>query len=148
MKIFNKQAPGNFNVEERYEAGIVLQGQEVKAIKLGHADLTGSYVKLLGSEAYLINSRIFPYEYARAQGYQETRTRKLLLHRKELLKLRGKLSEGKHTLVGLSLYDTKTGLIKVEIGLARGKKKHEREKDVRRRELDLQGAREFKEQNY
>jgi SsrA-binding protein len=148
MRIFNKNAPNQFNIEEKIEAGIVLQGQEVKAIKLGHADLTGSYVKLLGSEAYLINSRIFPYEYARAQGYQETRTRKLLLHRKELLKLRGKLSEGKHTLVGLSLYDTKTGLIKVEIGLARGKKKHEREKDVRRRELDLQGAREFKEQNY
>jgi SsrA-binding protein len=148
MRIFNKNVPNQFNIEEKIEAGIVLQGQEVKAIKLGHADLTGSYVKLLGSEAYLINSRIFPYEYARAQGYQETRTRKLLLHRKELLKLRGKLSEGKHTLVGLSLYDTKTGLIKVEIGLARGKKKHEREKDVRRRELDLQGAREFKEQNY
>lgn len=148
MRIFNKQAPVQFSIEEKYEAGIVLQGQEVKAIKLGHADLTGSYVKLLGSEAYLINSRIFPYEYARAHNYQETRTRKLLLHRKELLKLKSKLAEGKYTLIGISLYDTKTGLIKIEIGLARGKKKYGREKEVRRRELDLQSEREFKEQNY
>lgn len=148
MRIFNKNAPGQFSIEEKFECGIVLQGQEVKAVKLGHADLTGSYVKILGSEAYLINARIFPYEYARTEGYQETRTRKLLLHKKELLRLKGKLAEGKYTLVGLSLYETKTGLIKVEIGLARGKKKHEREKDIRRRELDLQQEREFKEENY
>lgn len=145
MRIFNKQAPTQFAIEEKYEAGIVLQGQEVKAVKLGHADLTGSYVKILGSEAFLINARIFPYEFARTDGYQETRSRKLLLHKKELLKIKGKLSEGKHTLVGLSLYDTKTGLIKVEVGLAKGKKSHQREKDVKRRELDLQEEREFKE---
>lgn len=148
MKIYNKQAPGNFSIDEKYEAGIVLQGQEVKAVKLGHADLAGSYVKILGSEAYLINAKIFPYEFARTEGYQETRTRKLLLHKKELLKLKSKLAEGKYTLVGLSLYDTKTGLIKAEIGLSRGKKQHEREKDMRRRELDLQQAREFKEETY
>lgn len=148
MRILNKKAPTRFTIEEKIEAGIVLQGQEVKAVKLGHADLTGSYVKILGSEAYLINARIFPYQFARTEGYQETRTRKLLLHKKELLKLKTKLAEGKYTLVGLSMYETKTGLIKVEIGLSRGKKKHEREKDVRRRELELQKEREFKEEKY
>ena len=148
MRIFNKQAPTKFAVEEKLEAGIVLLGQEVKAVKLGHADLTGSYVKILGSEAYLINARIFPYEFARTEGYQETRTRKLLLHKRELLKLKTKLSEGKHALVGLALYETKSGLIKVEIGLAKGKKAHEREKDVRKRELEQQEEREFKERNY
>ncbi len=135
MRIQNKQAPTKFAVEEKLEAGIVLQGQEVKAVKLGHADLTGAYVKILGAEAYLINARIFPYEFARTEGYQETRSRKLLLHKKELLKLKNKLSEGKHTLVGLSMYETKSGLIKVEIGLAKGKKKPDIRRDLKQKDL-------------
>lgn len=144
MKIFNKRLPSQFNIEQKFEAGIVLQGQEVKAVKLGHADLTGSYVKILGSEAYLINARIYPYEYARTEGYQETRSRKLLLHKKELLRLKGKLSEGKYTLVGISLFENKTGLIKVEIGLAKGKKKQDRRSDSRQAALDREAEREFK----
>lgn len=147
MRIHNKQAPRDFAVEQKIEAGIVLQGQEVKAVKLGHADLTGSYVKILGSEAFLINARIFPYEFARTEGYQETRTRKLLLHKNELMKLRSKLAEGKHTLVGLSMYETKSGLIKVEIGLARGKKSYMREKDLKQRAIKRDLDREFKEEN-
>lgn len=144
MRVFNKQAPAQFSVEEKIEAGIVLQGQEVKAVKLGHADLTGSYVKLLGSEAFLINARIFPYEFARTDGYQETRSRKLLLHKKEILRLRSKLSEGKHTLVGLSLYETKSGLIKVEIGVARGKKKADRKLELKERDLVREAEQEIK----
>lgn len=147
MRIGNKQAPVSFNVEQKYEAGIVLLGQEVKAVKLGHADLTGSYVKIIGSEAYLVNARVYPYEYARTAGYDEKRTRKLLLHKKELLSLKSKLSLGKHTLVGISLYD-KGGLIKAEIGLSKGKKKGEHEKDLRRRVLDRDQAREFKEEKF
>ncbi len=144
MKIFNKQAPTQFSVEEKIEAGIVLQGQEVKAVKGGHADLTGSYVKILGSEAYLINARIFPYQFARTEGYQETRTRKLLLHKKELLRLKTRLAEGKHALVGISLYD-KNGLVKVEIGLAKGKKKQDRRKDLKQRDLQREAEIEIKE---
>lgn len=144
MKIFNKQAPTQFNIEEKIEAGIVLQGQEVKAVKLGHADLTGSYVKIIGAEAYLVNARIFPYQFARTEGYQETRTRKLLLHKKELLKIKNKLAEGKHTLVGLSLYDTKTGLVKVEIGLAKGKKKQDKRRDLKQRDLQREAEIEIK----
>lgn len=148
MRIHNKHVSREFTVEQKYEAGIVLQGQEVKAVKLGHADLTGSYVKILGSEAFLINARIFPYEFARTDGYLETRTRKLLLHKSELLKMKTKLGEGKHTLVGLALYETKSGLVKVEVGLARGKKSHEREKDVKQRIIQRDLDREFKEENY
>lgn len=144
MRIYNKQAPTNFNVEEKFEAGIVLQGQEVKAVKLGHADLTGSYVKLLGSEAHLINARIFPYAFARTDGYQETRTRKLLLHKKELLRIKTKLAEGKHTLVGLALYETKTGLIKVEIGLAKGKKKQDKRAELKQKDLIREAEQEVK----
>lgn len=144
MRISNKQAPVNFNVEEKFEAGIVLQGQEVKAVKLGHADLTGSYVKLLGNEAFLINARIFPYAFARTDGYQETRTRKLLLHKNEILKLRNKLAEGKHTLVGLGMYETKTGLIKIQIGLAKGKQKQDKRADLRRKDLIREAEQEVK----
>ena len=75
MKIQNKTAPNKFNIEEKYEAGIELLGSEVKAIRLGHADLASSYVKIMSGEAYLINAKIFPYQYARVEGYQEDRTR-------------------------------------------------------------------------
>lgn len=146
MRIVNKTAPRDFVVEKTFEAGIVLLGQEVKAVKLGHADLTGSYVKILGQEAFLVNARIFPYAFARTEGYQETRTRKLLLHKRELLTLKNKLSEGKHTLVGLSIYETKSGLIKVEIGLAKGKKQVDKKRDLKDR--DLQREAEIELKNY
>lgn len=143
MRIQNKQAPTHFSIDEKFEAGIVLLGQEVKAVKLGHADLTGSYVKIIGAEAYLVNARVFPYQFARTEGYQETRTRKLLLHKKELLRLKTKLAEGKHTLIGLSLYDKK-GLIKVEIGLARGKKQADKKRDLKDRDLLREAEQEIK----
>lgn len=146
MRIVNKTAPRDFAVEQKIEAGIVLLGQEVKAVKLGHADLTGSYVKVIGSEAFLINARIFPYAFARTEGYQETRTRKLLLHRKQLMEFKNKLAEGKHTLVGLALYATKSGLIKVEIGMARGKKQADKKRDLKDR--DLQREAEIELKNY
>lgn len=146
MRIVNKTAPRDFAVEQKIEAGIVLLGQEVKAVKLGHADLTGSYVKVIGGEAFLVNARIFPYAFARTEGYQETRTRKLLLHKKQLLSLKNKLSEGKHTMVGLALYETKSGLIKVEIGLAKGKKQADKKRDLKDR--DLQREAEIELKNY
>ena len=88
MKIFNKTAPQKFKIEEKFEAGIELLGSEVKAIRLGHADLSGSYVKLMSGQAYLINTKIFPYKFSRIENYQEDRTRRLLLHKKELLSLK------------------------------------------------------------
>ncbi|MFI5265263.1 MAG: SsrA-binding protein SmpB [Candidatus Levyibacteriota bacterium] len=144
MRIVNKTAPRDFAVEQKFEAGVVLLGQEVKAVKLGHADLTGSYVKVIGLEAYLVNARIFPYAFARTEGYQETRTRKLLLHKKQLLELKNKLAEGKHTLVGLALYATKSGLIKVEIGLAKGKKQADKRLDLKKRTLEREAEIELK----
>lgn len=144
MRVFNKNAPRDFAVEQKFEAGIVLLGQEVKAVKLGHADLTGSYVKILGSDAFLINARIFPYAFARTDGYQETRSRKLLLHKNEVLKLKNKLSEGKHTLIGISLYDKK-GLIKAEIGLAKGKQKQDKRRDLKEKDIQRDTDREIKQ---
>ncbi len=143
MKIYNKTAPNRFKIDEKYEAGIQLLGSEVKAIRLGHVDLSGSYVKLMSGEAYLINSKIFPYQYSRKEGYQEDRTRKLLLHKKELLTLKNKLDTGKFTLAPLSLY-LKNGHFKLEIGLARGKREFERRKDLKQQAIERDREKELK----
>ncbi|MBI3070107.1 MAG: SsrA-binding protein, partial [Candidatus Levybacteria bacterium] len=90
MKITNKRAFYDYRLLDRFEAGINLIGSEVKAVRLGHADLTGSHVRILGSEAYLLNAKIFPYQYARPEGYDEKRTRKLLLHKSEIIALKSK----------------------------------------------------------
>ena len=133
MKITNKNL-SSFSPEEYFEAGIVLLGSEVKAFKLGHADLAGSYVKIMGTEAYLVNAKIFPYTNARVENYDEARTRKLLLHKKELLSLKTKLAQGKFTLIPTSMY-VKNNMIKLNIALSRGKKEYEKRADIKKRDF-------------
>lgn len=133
MKIINKRAFYDYQLLERFEAGINLNGAEVKAIRLGHADLKGSFVKIIGSEAYLVNAKIFPYQYARPEGFGETRTRKLLLHKKEIIALRSKLEGSGLTIVPVSLYTTRN-LIKVELALAKGKKKYDKKEAIKKRD--------------
>src|SRR3989344_586903 len=108
MKITNKRAFFDYQILERIEAGINLYGAEVKAVRLGHADLTGSHVRIMGSEAYLINAKIFPYQYSRPENYDEQRTRKLLLHKKEIIALKSKTEGQNLALVPVSLYTTKS----------------------------------------
>lgn len=132
MKIFNKKATYDYTILERFEAGINLTGAEVKSIKGGHAKLEGSFVRIIGSEAYLVNAQIFPYIYARPEGYDPKRTRKLLLHKAELIRLKSKLDGANLTLIPLSWY-TRGPLVKLEVGLARGKKQYEK-REVKRRE--------------
>jgi len=143
MKIYNKTAPQKFKIEEKYEAGIQLLGSEVKAIRLGHVDLSGSYVKLMSGEAFLINAKIFPYQYSRKEGYQEDRTRKLLLHKKELLTLKNKLDTGKYTIAPLSLY-LRNGHFKLEIALAKGKREYERRRDLKQQAIERDREKELK----
>ncbi len=143
MRIVNKTAPSRFNIEEKYEAGIELLGSEVKAIRLGHMDITSSYIKIISGQAYLVNGKIFPYKFSRIEGYQEDRTRRLLLHKKELLTLKNKLETGKYTLVPLSVY-LKHGIFKIEVGLAKGKKDYEKDKDSKRRAIERARSREEK----
>ncbi len=135
MKIYNKRANFDYELHEHFEAGIHLHGAEVKAVKLGHADLTGSHVRILGSEAYLVNAQIFPYKYARPENYDERRTRKLLLHKKEIMALRSKMDGQNLTLVPISLYTTHN-LIKLELALGKGKKKYEKKEAKKRKDLD------------
>ena len=143
MRIVNKQVNLK-DIQEKIEAGVVLLGSEVKAIRLGHADLNGSYVKIIGSEAYLINAKIFPYKFSRTDNYDERRTRKLLLHKKEILSLKSRLDQGNFSLVPTSLY-IKNGNIKLEIVLGRGQKAYEKRKDSKRRVLDRVAQRELKQ---
>lgn len=142
MKIFNKRARFDYEIKETMEAGIHLVGAEVKAIRLGHADLTGSHVRIMGSEVYLINASIFPYQYARPESYDERRSRKLLLHKKQILALKAKMDGQNLTIVPLSLYTTGT-LIKLEIALAKGKKQYEKKAAKRQKDLDREMEQEY-----
>jgi SsrA-binding protein len=135
MKIVNRRAFHDYDILDRYEAGINLMGAEVKAIRQEHVDLNGSFVKITGSEVYLINAKIFPYEYSRPEAYDSKRTRKLLLHKKQIVSLKSKI-EGKNlTIVPISMY-TSHALIKVEIALAKARKKFEKKNLLKQQAID------------
>ena len=134
MKITNKRAFFDYEIKDTVEAGINLYGAEVKAIRMGHVDLTGSHVRIMGTEAYLINAKILPYKYSRPEGYNETRTRKLLLHKKEIISLKSKLDGEKLSLIAVSLYQ-KHGFIKVELGLGKGKKQYDKREATKKKDL-------------
>lgn len=144
VRIFNKTAPRNFNIVEKLVAGIVLLGSEVKALREGHADLNSAYVKIVSGEAMLINAKIFPYKFSRIENYQEDRSRKLLMHKKEIQALKSKLETGNYTLVPTVIFLNK-GKFKLEIALAKGKKEYEKRKDSKRAALDRVQERELKE---
>lgn len=134
MKIANRRALFDYQISEKFEAGVNLYGAEVKAVKGGHADLTGSFVKIIGSEAYLINAKIFPYQYARPEGYDEKRTRKLLLHKREIVSLKSKIEGANLAIVPLSLYEKKN-FIKLELGIGHGKKKFEKRQAIKKKDM-------------
>jgi SsrA-binding protein len=136
--IQNKKAFHDFFIEDRYEAGIVLQGWEVKAIRAGRANLKEAYITIRDGELYLFGSHISPLTAASTHVLAEpTRTRKLLLHAAEINKLIGKVQRAGYTLMPLDMH-YKGGRIKLEIGLAKGKKEH----DKRATEKEREGKRE------
>lgn len=135
MKILNRKAHFDYELSDRFEAGINLYGSEVKAVKLGNADLSGSFVKIIGSEAYIVNSKIFPYKYAQIEGYDEGRTRKLLLHKNEILTIKSKADGEGLAVVPVSMYTTSKGLIKVELAFGKGKKKWDKREAIKKREI-------------
>lgn len=132
----NKRASFDYEILERFEAGIVLTGQEVKSIKTGHISLAGAFVTLKGNEAWLTNAHVSPYKMAGAlPNYEPTRPRKLLLHKQELSSLYGKIKQKGLTLVPIRVY-TKGNKIKLEFGIGRGKKKYEKRDLIKKREVD------------
>ena len=128
----NRQARHNYFIDETYEAGLVLLGSEVKSLRDGKANLVDSYAQIRRGEAFLINAHISPYAGANQFNHEPTRTRKLLLHAREIERLTGKTKERGLTLIPLKLY-FKDGRAKVELGLARGKKLYDKRDTLRRK---------------
>lgn len=140
----NKQARFNYEVLSSYTAGIVLLGHEVKSVRSGHINLKGSFATFKGSELYLGNAHISAYKYAgKLPNYEPERSRKLLLSKKEINKLLGKLQQTGLTLVPLKVY-TSGKFIKVEVGLCKGRKKADKRDLLKKRDLDKQVRQELK----
>jgi SsrA-binding protein len=130
----NRKARHDYSIEETYEAGLVLTGGEVKSLREGRANLKDSYARIDKGEAILLNAHISNYEPAHYFNVDPTRTRKLLMHKKEILRLMGRVQEQGLTLVPLRLY-FKKGRAKVELALARGKKVYDKRATIREREV-------------
>ncbi|MBT4121314.1 MAG: SsrA-binding protein SmpB [Candidatus Magasanikbacteria bacterium] len=141
----NKKARFDYEILETYEAGLVLEGQEVKSIRNGNISMKGAFVSFHGEDAFLTNTHVSKYKFAgNVTDYDPERSRKLLLKRKEIDYLRGKSQEKGLTIVPLSVY-TKGRHIKVSIGIGRGKKKHDKRDTIKRRELKRELDRKMKE---
>lgn len=131
----NKKAWHDYSIEDTIEAGLVLAGHEVKSVKTGQATLTGAYVTIRAGEGWLRNAYIGKYKQAsNLEAHDESRERKLLLHRKEITRLQNISKEKGLTLIPLELY-TKKGRVKLKIGLARGKKMYDKREAIKKKEL-------------
>lgn len=140
MRIFNKRAKFDYKLLDKHEGGIVLLGGEVKAARRGRVDLSRSYAKVIDGEVYLINASI-PIE--GKKDYNPSRTRKLLLHKKEVVAIDSKTKAKKLTLVPTKMY-TKGRLIKVEIALAKAKRKFEKKEAIKKKDLEREMAQTLK----
>ena len=130
----NRKARHDYHIEEKFEAGLVLLGSEVKSIREGRANLRDSFARVTGDEMFVENMHIAPYSHGGAFNHEPLRARKVLLHKQEIQRLAGKVAEKGYTIVPLSLYVSDRGKIKVELGLARGKAKADRRRDIMERE--------------
>jgi SsrA-binding protein len=129
----NRKAYHDYTVEETIEAGIQLLGTEVKSLREGRANIKDSYVLIKDSEVFLLNCHISPYTHGNIMNHDPLRTRKLLLHRNEIEKLRGKAQQKGYTLIPLKIY-FKGSYAKVEVGFAKGKKHYEKRETIKERE--------------
>lgn len=140
----NRKAYHDYFIEETYEAGISLLGTEVKSLREGKANLKDSYVIIKEGEAFLLNCHISPYSHGNIQNHDPLRTRKLLLHRYEINKLWGKLSQKGYTLIPIKIYFNKKGNAKVEIGLCKGKRQYEKRETIKEKEARKEVERHLK----
>jgi SsrA-binding protein len=136
----NRKARHDYNVDETIEAGVVLAGSEVKSIRDGKVTLIDAFADVANGEAWLHQMDVGVYVFAHARNHEPRRRRKLLLHRREIDRLTGKIREKGYTLVPLSLYE-KGGRVKVELALVYGKQQHDRRQDVKKREAQREIAR-------
>ena len=138
----NRKARFNYFIDDKYEAGIVLKGTEVKSLRLGKAHLKDSYARIKDGEVYIFQMHISPYPFAHYGNHDPLRPRKLLLHKREIKKLYGKVNEKGASLIPLNIYFI-NGKVKMTLALARGKRKYDKRETIRNRDenRDLQRAR-------
>lgn len=144
----NRKARFDYTIEETYEAGLVLTGTEVKSLRAGKANLRDSFARIHNGEVWIHNMHISPYDNGNRWNHEPTRQRKALMHRAEIRRLTGKIQQQGYTLIPLRLYFNGRGIAKVELGLARGKKKWDKREELARRTAHREVERALKERTY
>ena len=142
----NKKAYHDYFIEETYEAGIALHGTEVKSLRMGKCSIKESFVRIENEEVYIYGMHISPYEKGNIFNRDPLRVKKLLLHKSEIRKMKGKIAEKGYTLVPLKVYFNRS-LVKVEIGLAKGKKLYDKRQDIAKKNQRREAERDFKVRN-
>ena len=142
----NKKADHDYFIEEKYEAGISLAGTEVKSLRMGKCSIKEAFIRIERGEVFVYGMHISPYEKGNIFNKDPLRVRKLLLHRSEINKMEGKIAEKGFTLVPLRVY-FKGSLVKVEIGVAKGKKLYDKRQDIAKKDMKREAEREFKVKN-
>ncbi len=140
----NKKAYHDYFIEETFEAGIVLKGTEVKSIRMAKVNVNDSYCDVKTGEALIINMHISPYEMGNIQNVDPIRKRKLLMHKREIAKLIGYTTQQGYTLIPLKVYLSPSGLVKIEIGVAKGKKLYDKRETLAKRDADRHIQKELK----
>ena len=144
--INNRHAFFEYHIDDKYEAGIVLQGTEVKSVMLGRIQLKESYVSVKDGEVWLLNAHVSPYSHGNRNNHEPLRSRKLLLHRKEIQRLEKETTQKGMTLVVTRVY-WKSGRIKFEIGVAKGKKLYDKREDLKSRTIDRETRAQMKDKS-
>ena len=139
----NRKARFEYEILETFEGGLVLRGTEVKSLRAGQASITEGFAVISGGEAWLVDCQIQPYAFGNLNNHEPRRKRKILLHKREIAKLTGKVKEKGLSLVPLKIY-FKNGLAKVEIGVGRGKKLHDKREAIKGRDTAREAAREMR----
>lgn len=142
----NKKAFHDYFIEEKYEAGISLAGTEVKSLRMGKCSIKEAFIRIEKGEVYVYNMHISPYEKGNIFNKDPLRVRKLLLHRQEIRKIEGHIAQKGYTMVPLNVY-FKGSLVKLEIGLAKGKKLYDKRQDIAKKDQRREAERKFKVQN-
>ena len=142
----NKKAYHDYFIDEKYEAGIVLHGTEVKSLRMGKCSIKESFIRIEKGEVFIYGMHVSPYEKGNIFNKDPLRVKKLLMHKYEINKLAGKIAEKGFTLVPLQVY-FKEGKAKVEIGLARGKKLYDKRQDIAKKDQQREANRDFKIRN-
>lgn len=140
----NKKARHDYHIEETYEAGVVLTGTEIKSIRAGKVNLKDSFARIKDGEVLLLNMHISPYEQGNRYNHEPVRTRKLLLHKKEISKLIGLTKEKGYSLVPLKIY-LKNGFAKIDLAVAKGKKLYDKRDTMKKRDAQREVERAFRE---